>query len=192
MGDFLSGSGSDVYTEEFGDQSPLSAAELTAVRVSHLVPIPSGWTLDSAYRTDLTVALQGASVGTTATTLFGFLSRGAETLETQVVHTAFPVLQAYKNAKFTETDAVPEHVPLGVGFVQGPAAVVDTGAALVIATYDDGVNADTWTDAQQDDRAGQLQTTAHGLLGQMTHFEANTITCQYDFSVTLSSPDSVV
>jgi hypothetical protein len=192
MGDFLSGSGSDVYTEEFGAESPLAAAELTAVRVSHLVPIPAGWSLDSAYRTPLTVSVQGTSVSTAASTLYGLLSRGAQTLETQVVHTALPALQAYKSAIFTETDATPEKVPLGLGFAQGPAAVIDTGGALLIATYDDGIIADTYTDAQLDARAGQLQTTAHDLMKQLLHFEANAITADVDFTVHLTSSNGFV
>lgn len=178
------GSGSELYTEDYGTPVDLLPAELTGATQYHLIPAPPGWTLSSGQHNVLSVWFTDPSDTTNTeappanfATLHGNWVRGAETLEVEVTQPTSPQQRTY--AELIMQDGSPKKVPLGLGFANGPTFVIDTGAALIRGTYDDGATIDTWTEAQQAARIDALQATAEGFLPQMTVFDAPAAQCAF-------------
>ena len=92
-------------------------------------------------------------------------ARGQETLEVQVADVASPLARVWADAVVAQGTTV--RAPLGRGFAAGPTAVIDGGARLMRATYDDGVAAAELDESQTAQRLVALQDQARKILHEL-------------------------
>lgn len=150
--------------EGYDDLTELHGAGLAAAVDAAPFRLP-GWSATGAARTALTMVLSengGENQTATAPVVYLEYSRGRESLEVQVLALGDRVARLYADAAFSERPVIA--VSAGRGTVSGPSFMLDTGAHLLRATYNDGGPVLSSVD---DARVEPLQRRAQNILEQV-------------------------
>ena len=157
--------GAELLYEGYDDLSELQGREVTMAAENAPFRLPTSWRADRASRARLTMVVKADGGGTqtaTAPVIYVTYRHGREELEVQVLDVTSPAARLYVDAVLSERPLV--DVPAGRGSLAGRSFIIDGGAHLIRATYDDGGSA---LSSVHDPRVDSLQEGTRELLGQV-------------------------